>query len=138
MKAEAARLRARKAEIEAASEEASAVVDFHPQVAEIYKARIGELGEALEANEEARLEAVAALRDLIDRIVVIFGDGRGEFSVEIEGRLARILALAHGESQDRRSMGLLVAGAGFEPGFALSACCGRPLDGRAGAEPSGT
>ncbi|HIC82009.1 MAG TPA: recombinase family protein, partial [Kiloniellaceae bacterium] len=115
MNAQMETLRARKAELEAAAAEPSAVIDFHPQVAELYKARIAELQEALERDEETRLKAIAAIRDLIDRIVVVFGDGRGEFEVEIEGRLARILALAHGESQDQKSMGLLVAGAGFEP-----------------------
>ena len=88
----------------------SAVIDFHPQVADLYRQRIGELQAALEADAEACQKAIAALRELIDRIGVVFGKGRGEFAVTIKGRLATILALAHG--QDPES---LVAGAGFEP-----------------------
>ena len=100
-------LRARKAELEATAP--SAVIDFHPQVAELYRQRIGELQAALEADADARQKAIAALRELIDRIVVVFGKGRGEFAVTIEGRLATILA----HDQDPESMVSLVAGAGF-------------------------
>ncbi len=118
MKSELAALRCRQAELEReTAAEPSAVIDFHPDLPGLYRQRISDLQAALDQDADRRQRAIIILRDLIDRIVVVFGEDRGEFSVQIEGRLAAILALAHDQDQDpkKKSMGTLVAGAGFEP-----------------------
>lgn len=112
MKGETARLRARKAALEAAREPASAVIDFHPGLPEIYRRRLEDLQDALAGDAESRAAAVAILRQLIDRIVVVFGEERGAFQLQIEGRLAAILGLAH---HSETSVGKVVAGARFIP-----------------------
>ena len=77
--------------------EAMPVVALNPTVAADYRAQVERLNEAL-ADPEARLEAIPALRELIDRIVLTPNpDGRGVL-LEVEGRLAAIIDLASGKS----------------------------------------
>lgn len=80
------------------------VIALHPTIARDYRQQMAELSLALAADDETRLEAMPILRSLIDRILVTpAAAGRG-VAVEVQGRLASILALASGvpEAQQRR------------------------------------
>ena len=92
------------------------VVDFHPNYADRYRRKVSELGKLLR-SEDAREEAMDAIRGLIDRIEVRAGTKRGETEVTLVGTLAGILALATNKNAARKGGGtfLLVAGVGFEP-----------------------
>ena len=89
-------------------------------VAEIYRRKVADLHAAL-ADGETHSEAVAILRDLIDKVVVTATDGG--FEVELVGEIIHMLALAQQKAAlDGAAFGdlyessvSLVAGVGFEP-----------------------
>ena len=89
---------------------------LHPNMAEVYRAKIARLAEALN-DEHDRTEAAEIIRGLIDRIVLTpkEEDGRKSLSIDLEGALAGVLALAVGDKRPLASSGLseitLVAGA---------------------------
>ena len=92
---------------------------IHPNVAEIYRAKIQRLEDALSRPDDAR-EAAEAMRSLIDKIVLTPGAKRGEVKAELHGELAAILALTSGQklrpALDEGDMRFsVVAGVGFEP-----------------------
>ena len=92
------------------------VLDIHPNVAGVYRRKIENLEEALRAPGDARLQAMATLRTLVDKIVLYPGEKRGEMEIEIQGELAAVLHFAGGDPVPLEvSMLKLVAGAGFEP-----------------------
>lgn len=75
------------------------VIALHPGIADSYREQVEKLSDAL-ASKEARQEARTAIRNLIDRIVLTPAkQGRG-VDIEIEGRLAAIVALATGNRTD--------------------------------------
>jgi hypothetical protein len=80
---------------------------IHPNVAEIYRAKIQRLDDALARPDDAR-EAAQAMRGLIDKIVLTPGKKRGEVKAELYGELAAILALTSGQkprpTEDQRDM----------------------------------
>jgi DNA invertase Pin-like site-specific DNA recombinase len=69
---------------------------IHPNIAEIYRTKVANLGEALGRPEDA-LEAAEAMRALIEKIILTPGDSRGEVHAELHGELASILALTSGQ-----------------------------------------
>ncbi len=80
---------------ELAEVESLPVVALHPAIASDYRREVETLHESLR-QPEARERTIPALRNLIDRIVLMPAkEGRG-VEIEIEGRLAAILALASG------------------------------------------
>ena len=91
---------------------------LHPNMSEIYRRKVAELHQLLE-DADSRDEATAAIRSLIDHVVVT-PDGE-ELRVDLHGELATILQLASGKQKPAADIrdGLaqikLVAGAGFEP-----------------------
>ena len=93
---------------------------LHPNLAEIYRAKVAELRAALDAPNE-RHEAMDVIRGLIQELRLIPENGILRF--ELYGELAGILALCEAKSSKARredAAGLaeqikLVAGAGFEP-----------------------
>ena len=105
-----------EAELAAASEPKPRL---HPGLAEIYRAKVTGLHEALAAEDGA--ETREAIRALVEAIVLVPEDGR--LRIEVRGDLAAILAL--GQNANTRPVGRvdealleqvkLVAGAGFEP-----------------------
>ncbi len=94
-------------------------IEIHPNVAELYRRKVGELQNLL-TDEASHVEAVAIIRALIERIEVHGGEKRGEAEVILVGALAQVLDYACGQQKNAASCGdggrvLLVAGAGFEP-----------------------
>ena len=107
-------LGAQKEELEARMVLANApdVVELHPQAAERYRRKVEEIQAALAAGDAAGTEAVALVRDLIQKVRVI-PTPRGEpVGLEVAGDLAAILAMNGGGTA---VMSTLVAGVGFEP-----------------------
>lgn len=76
--------------------EALPVITLHPAVADEYRRQIQELTAAI-ADPSARDGAVPAIRQLIDRIVLRPAKGERGIEIEVEGRLAAIVALATGK-----------------------------------------
>ncbi|HKT85594.1 MAG TPA: recombinase family protein [Novosphingobium sp.] len=76
--------------------EALPVITLHPAVADDYRRQVEELTTAI-ADPAARDQAIPAIRQLIDRVVLTPNpEGRG-VSIDVEGRLAAIIALALGK-----------------------------------------
>ena len=95
--------------------DAMPVVALHPTVATDYRRQIESLNQAL-ANPEERDKAVPALRNLIGRIVIrpIMSRARG-VEIDVEGRLAAILALAGGKPPSEERMFVMERVKGIEP-----------------------
>ena len=90
-------------------------VRLHPNLAEIYRKKVENLAEALNA-EDTRREAGEIIRGLIDEIRLV-PDG-DELRIHLKGELAEMLALSTNQKPGTRGSGLkttLVAGVGFEP-----------------------
>ena len=115
-------LEARKAELNdrlaAAPQE---LPDIHPNVSGVYRRKVARLAKALGKPEE-RDAAAAAIRGLIDGIVLTPGAKRGQLQVTLRGELGNILEWtgsgAENEKTDTPLSGMsvsVVAGAGFEP-----------------------
>lgn len=91
MKARMDDLERQKAEIMARMAEAPAdVPDIHPNIAEIYKAKVVRLTEAL-ADPELHSEAADAIRSLVGEVVLTPGEKRGEMQAVLRGELMGIL-----------------------------------------------
>ena len=95
--------------------------DIHPNVSGIYRRKVARLAKALGKPEE-RDAAAAAIRGLIDGIVLTPGEKRGQLEVTLRGELGNILEWtgsgAENEKTDTPLSGMsvsVVAGAGFEP-----------------------
>jgi site-specific DNA recombinase len=85
---------------------------LHPSIAEIYRQKIVNLGEALN-HERTRTEAAECIRDLIEEIRLV--PEKGKLRIELFGKLAALINLAN---KNPRSGGTgaqvtLVAGVGF-------------------------
>ena len=66
-------------------------VEFHPNVAELYRRKVTEL-QSLLSDENTRPEAMDLIRAMVDRIEVHEGPERGKPDVTLVGALAAILA----------------------------------------------
>jgi hypothetical protein len=66
------------------------IPDIHPGIVETYRKRVERLTEALN-HPDAALEAAAALREVIDRIVITPGKTRRDLRVTLQGDLETIL-----------------------------------------------
>src|SRR5690606_23831595 len=91
---------------------------LHPSMALQYRARVQQLYEALQGEDEAqRIEAADILRSLVDKIVLTPVDGKVE--IDVQGDLAGILMISAQTKNPALGAGLsqvkMVAGAGFEP-----------------------
>ncbi len=102
MKARIAELERQKAEIEARLADAPAdVPDVHPNMAELYRAKVTCLADTLsepESNGEARED----IRSLIGEVVLTPGEKRGESHAILRGELIAILDLAAGRRRSPR------------------------------------
>jgi site-specific DNA recombinase len=105
MKARMAELERQKAEIEVRLANAPAdMPDVHPNIAELYRAKMGRLAETL--NEPAaRHEAREDIRSLVGEVVLTPGAKRGEVHAVLRGDLLGILEVAGGRR--RPSQGVM-------------------------------
>ncbi|WP_375399081.1 hypothetical protein [uncultured Sphingomonas sp.] len=95
-------------------QDAEPVVALHPAIVGDYRRLVANLQAAL-ADPEAGPQAATALRTLIDRIVLIPNpDGRG-VSIQVEGRLAGIVALATGREPPEALTAKVERVKGIEP-----------------------
>ncbi len=74
--------------------------DIHPKIADIYRRKVERLAEAL-ADPRDRDEAAEAIRGLIERIVLIPGEKRGEMHAALHGDLGTILEWTGGGAGKR-------------------------------------
>jgi len=78
------------------------IPDIHPNIAEIYKARVRQLSEAL-ADPELRDQAEEAIRALVGEVVLTPGDKRGEVNATLRGEVMNILDIVSGRKTRNRS-----------------------------------
>ena len=97
------------------------IPDIHPNVAGIYRRKVARLADALD-NPGERDEAAAAIRGLIDRIVLMPGARRGDMDVALHGDLGAIVEwTGNGQGKTKTDTPMsgmsvsVVAGVGFEP-----------------------
>lgn len=64
--------------------------DLHPGIAATYRRRIERLTAALDQPDNAA-QAAAAIREIIERIVITPGPTRGDFAITLQGELSTIL-----------------------------------------------
>ena len=106
-------------EIEAAlgNLEPPPTIELHPNVGEVYRRKIRDLKAALDqADDDSRAEAYRAIRELVEKVVIRPSGPRRPVQIEIRGQLATLLrASKEGTIGEPQSMGVLVAGVGFEP-----------------------
>ena len=111
-------LEARKAELETRlAAPAPPPVRLHPNLAQLYREKVGELHSAL-SEPEMRTEALELIRGLIDR-VELHPNADG-FRIELIGEIANMVTLSTGTAESvgselRRASVKVVAGEGFEP-----------------------
>jgi DNA-directed RNA polymerase subunit L len=99
MKARMAELERQKAEILARrADVAPDVPDIHPGVADAYRRKVDRLIETLD-DPDSRMEALADIRSLIGKIVVLPSEKRGEVHATLHGEVINILDFARGVQQ---------------------------------------
>jgi site-specific DNA recombinase len=104
----------------AAAAKTQPVLRLHPNASALYKAKLEQLGTALN-DPGIAAEAGDVMRDLIERIVLTPADGA--LKIELYGDLARLMAFAEGTERKTNDPGpggsgsllSVVAGTGFEP-----------------------
>jgi len=102
MKARMEDLERQRAEIEARLAQAPAdVPDLHPSIAELYRAKVTRLAEAL-AKPASNGEAREDIRSLVGEVVITPGEKRGETRAVLRGELMAILDLAAGRRRSPR------------------------------------
>ena len=95
-------LERQKADVLARMEQAPEdVPDIHPNIAEIYKAKVTQLSEAL-ADPELRDQAAEAFRALVDEVMLEPGDKRGEVNATLRGEAMNILDIVSGRKSRNR------------------------------------
>ena len=110
-------LEARKAELQSRLNAPEMPELLHPQMADVYRGKVGSLCSALE-KEESRTSAVEAIRALIETIL-LEPDG-DELKIMLKGDLAGMLSAPRDSKRSPDTGDLLVqiklvAGGGFEP-----------------------
>ncbi len=94
-------------------------IEFHPNMAELYRKKVTKL-QSLLTDEAPRQEAIDIIRSMIQRIEIHEGEERSKSDVILVGALAQILAFTQQTKTATSSSGdsgrvLMVAGVGFEP-----------------------
>ena len=108
-------LEARRLALEAELAQAVApVLALHPNLPNVYRARVEQLAVKIEAHDGA--EAGALIRGMTESVLLFKADGG--FQIEVRGELANILGLAAGgprKAEVLHEQVKMVAGVGFEP-----------------------
>ena len=93
------------------------VVELHPNVGEIYRNKVQELRAGLDAaDDDNRADAYRAIRELVEKIVIHTSGAYQPVEIEIHGQLATLLRAPNERTiREPQSMGVMVAGVGFEP-----------------------
>jgi hypothetical protein len=97
------------------------LIELHPDIGEIYRKKVRDLKAYLAAaDDDNRADAYEAIRELIEKVVVNPRGGAYQgYDIEVHGQLAVLLDASRGgtiqEPPSPKSMGVLVAGVGFEP-----------------------
>ena len=119
VKNELLELEAKQADLERSLSEPESVEPFlHPNLAEVYRAKVANLHTALNA-EDTKTEAFELIRSLVEKIVLT--PDAGELRIDLYGELAGILSICSNKQKaaDQTINGLeqikVVAGRGFEP-----------------------
>jgi site-specific DNA recombinase len=97
---------------------APSLIELHPNLGDIYRKKVRDLKAYLAAaDDDHRADAYRAIRELIEKVVIIPKGGAYQgYNIEIHGQLAALLEVSQcGTMRERKSMGALVAGVGFEP-----------------------
>src|SRR5690606_36392349 len=90
-----------KAEIIARQLQAPAdAPDVHPNIASIYRKRVERFTDALHNDDDGRV-AAEELRSLIEEVVLMPGEKRGEVHAKLRGELFGILDLVEAEHRQR-------------------------------------
>ncbi|WP_088343822.1 MULTISPECIES: recombinase family protein [Rhodomicrobium] len=87
-------------------------IEFHPEAAELYRAKVADIHNVLKNSEAACREAIVVVRDLIDHILVTPAEKPTPVGLTVVGNLAALLSENPSGTRVAES---LVAGAGFEP-----------------------
>ena len=100
---------------ELAASEVPTTYTVHPRAVDLYREIVGRLHSAL-ADDDAQA-AREAFRGLLDGVTFIPGNGKGQFQLELHGRLAALLEAPNAKTpQAITACGVMVgAGIGFEP-----------------------
>ena len=102
MKARMEDLERKKAEIlKRLAEVPDDVPDMHPNIAEIYRAKVMRLTEAL-ADPQLQTEAAEDIRSLVGEVVLTPGDRRGDMRAVLRGELVGILDMVTETRRHRR------------------------------------
>jgi hypothetical protein len=119
LQAQLGELEDQRDEIEAAlgNVEPPPTIELHPNVGDVYRRKVRDLKAALtEADDDNRAEAYRAIRELVEKVVIRPSGPYRPVEIEIHGQLATLLRASNeGTLGERESMGVLVAGVGFEP-----------------------
>jgi site-specific DNA recombinase len=94
------------------------VVDLHPNIAEVYRAKVAELRTAMDQGEEGRAKVARALRSILTEIRITPENERGRVHIDLCGWIPSLLQFAASWEQEPVAAGTviaLVAGGGFEP-----------------------
>ena len=101
MKARMDELERQKAEIIARQSKAPTdTPDVHPNIASIYRKRVERFTDALHNDDDGRV-AAEELRSLIEEVVLMPGDKRGEVHAKLRGELFGILDFVKAEHRQR-------------------------------------
>jgi site-specific DNA recombinase len=85
------------------ADDENSVIDLSPDLPDFYRRQVETLAEQVMAPDLLP-RAAAILRDLIDRLVLHPGPGRGEFQLELRGHLAGLIRFATGRPAGRSAL----------------------------------
>jgi site-specific DNA recombinase len=100
---------------ELSSAPTSRVVEMIPNIHEVYRQKVENLRESLNADDATRSEAIPLLHSLVDQIIIHKRPGRGQVAIELYGSLAKLVSLAGGNADEADVMTMMVAEEGLEP-----------------------